>query len=73
MNNLVGKTVKEVSAMPYPTNKALRRSVCITFDDGTKLSITPYEAYFVQVKLIEPTLTNDVIPIGANSLREGSV
>lgn len=59
--------------MPYPTNKGLRRSVLITFEDGTKLKVCPHKDYYVEVELVEPTLDSDVIPIGANTLGEGSI
>ena len=68
--NLKGKVVECVRPLEdcYKSTKTkqptgLYVNVSIVFTDGTE----------VIARLIEPTLTNDVIPIGANSLGEGSV
>jgi len=50
-------------------------SFSITFTDGCEIRVLPCNeaGRKVMVYLIEPTLNSDVIPIGANTLGEGSI
>ena len=49
------------------------QAVAIQFTDGSEVVIDPYDCNWVELRLIEPTLTSDVIAIRANTLGEGSV
>jgi len=74
-NGLKGKVIDfiETSGKHYRNpSPRLCVSMLIYFTDGSVLDIDCKDGC-VDALLIEPTLTNDVIPIGANSLREGSV
>ena len=73
--SFVGKTVGHIDVHERHglETKSLASAVLIWFTDGSKLVVSPYNANHVELELIESTLTNNVIPIGTNSLGEGSV
>ena len=65
--NIKGKVVE--SAEFYGTFE-----VKVLFTDKSYLHIAFYEdCAETHMRLVKPTLTNDVIPIGANSLGKGSI
>ena len=84
MNNdyewLIGKVVHRVRCPVtlYPTKG--NSSVQIEFTDGSEINVYPSSDLYVLPEfvkpcpnLIEPTLNSDVVPIGTNTLGEGSV
>jgi len=65
--NIKGKVVESVEFCG-------EHGVKVLFTDKSYLHIALYEdCAETHMRLIEPTLTNDVVPVGANSLGEGSV
>jgi hypothetical protein len=64
LKDLVGKTIKEAT---WISNK----KTILLFEDKSTLTI--YGDSQLALRLIEPTLDSDVIPIGANTLGESSV
>lgn len=57
-----------VRAMSFNSNTKLR----IDFKDNAYLLVEVFGGV-LEVELVEPTLNSDVIPIGTNTLGEGSV
>ena len=62
MDKLKGKVV-----VSFEDSDWFKDSYCLVFDDGSRLHFS------ANYQLIESTLNSDVIPIGANTLGEGSV
>jgi hypothetical protein len=75
VDKLKGKVVKSAKFTNehsgyYPD---MAGEVSILFEDGSELIIEPFDCNYVDTTLIESTLNSDVIPIGTNTLGEGSV
>lgn len=73
-----GKIIKRLSIAMCKYSMDVGRATRLTLelDDGTRIQIRPSmgTTFIVEEsRLIEPTLSSDVIPIGANTLGEGSV
>ena len=66
MNRLEDKVVE--SAIQFSSNTKLK----VSFKDGSYLLVSAFGGV-LEVSLVEPTLSGDVIPVGANTLREGSI
>ena len=66
LNELDGKTV-------WNTRTMSRSYVQVFFEDRSVLHISVNTDSGLNIKLIEPTLNSDVIPVGTNTLGEGSV
>ena len=66
LNELDGKTV-------WNTRTMSRSYVQVFFEDRSVLHISVNTDSGLNIKLIEPTLNSDVVPIGANTLGEGGV
>ena len=64
LKDLVGKTIKEVA---WISNK----KTILLFEDKSTLTI--YGDSQLALRLIEPTLNSDVVPIGTDTLGEGGV
>jgi len=72
-NMLKGKVIESVeTSAEHHKISGIFVSMLIYFTDESVLDID-YRDGCIDALLIESTLTNDVIPIGANSLGEGSV
>ena len=66
MSRLENKVVED--AIQFHSNTKIR----INFKDNSYLLITTFSGV-LEFELVEPALTSDVVPIGANTLGEGSV
>lgn len=73
MDKLKGKVIQLVLTTVGGYNANGYIDITIVFTDGSKLYVQPSDCNYIETKLIEPTLSSDVIPIGANTLGEGSV
>ena len=73
--NLDGKVVRSLKLNPQTTSQydGVYGGIVLRFTDSSVLIVRPWDDNCVDVELIEPTLNSDVIPIGADTLGEGSV
>ena len=66
LSKLDGKTVWDARVMS-------RSYIQVLFEDKSVLHCSVSSDNTLNIKLIEPTLTSDVIPVGTNTLGEGSI
>lgn len=65
---LIGKQIKDVTVPLY------QGCFILEFEDGSKCTLQAYDNNYLEIEnLVEPTLTSDVVPVGTNTLGEGSV
>lgn len=55
------------------SNPTKCQAVLVQFTDGSEVVIDPLDDAWVKLTLIKPTLNSDVVPVGTNTLGEGSI
>lgn len=73
--NLDSKVVKSLRLNPQTTSQysGIYGGVVLRFTDDSVLIVKPWDDNCVDVELVEPTLSSNVISVGANTLGEGGV